>query len=900
MSTNSRGIAAQRGFALPLIAKIFIAISLVVALSLAAAIAVTSIQGEKAAKTQVNKDLAQIVAAQKRFEEAGFDHIELLTDFVSSDPNVAQYFNTASGDDLGLSEVVATEGQRSVKDLLVERQEKLGFDLGIVTDPEGNVLARLEGQIDDGTEQNLKEDSFLGPVITSGEPASGYWTDKGQLYQAAASPIALGDSLVGFVLLANMIDADSAREIAEVSAAQVAFFVTNVDVLSLIASSLPKDSAPALESAVNAKNAAVMQAMGQQQSARVELIVDGKPWTGELQSVLGSGKRPLGAVLALSETESSESAFKEIQRAVNLTGLAALAIALLASWFLAHALLKPIRGLVGAAEKAAAGDYSKLADTGGNDEIGKLAHAFDSLLSNLREKGDMEGYVSNLSKFLPEPGSESVQAGRIFPHQQAQRMALSLVAVDFKRFAQEVSLGTEAITLTQLATLHADAEALARQHEGKVLEHQGARIVFGFGGEHRQLKAMHGLNQLIKRAAALGPGPAPAAAIHDGEVVHGSLPNFEPATATVGVGIAQLQRLLGESGSGLVLLGPAFAKSLSPILEKAPGTAVGSSGKKFYALTAADLASLPALPQAPQDPNATQISGNETRVATGSVNEGNAARLAPGMRLGGRYEIQSVLGAGGMGVVYKAHDLELDDVVALKMLRGAALMDAEHLDRLKTELKLSRKITNPNVLRNYDFGDINGQPFISMEYVRGMTLRFLLEQAGKLPYSAGLRIARQVTGGLQAAHAVGVLHRDIKPENVILEASGNAKLMDFGIARPIRRTAPGHTQPGMFVGTPNYSPPEALAGEDVDARGDIYSMGVMLYEIFCGALPFKANSTMEMYLAHAQQAPIRPSKLWPEIPKALEEIILTCLAKVPAQRLQSADALLHALAQLRA
>ena len=367
----------------------------------------------------------------------------------------------------------------------------------------------------------------------------------------------------------------------------------------------------------------------------------------------------------------------------------------------------------------------------------------------------------------------------------------------------------------------------------------------------------------------------------------------------IGLGIAQLHRLLSEAGPGQILLGPASAKAIVGVIGRDANVALGaSSGKKFYALTPAELASLPALPEPARDPNATRVD-NETRAATGTVNEQNAHRLAPGMKLGGRYEIQSVLGAGGMGVVYKAHDVELDDVVALKMLRGAALMDPEHLDRLKSELKLARKITHPNILRTHDFGDVNGQPFISMEYVRGMTLRYLIEQSGKLPFSAGLRIAKQIAGALHAAHAVGVLHRDIKPENVILEASGNAKLMDFGIARPIRRTAPGQTQPGMFIGTPNYSPPEALAGEEVDARSDVYSMGVMLCEMFCGSLPFNATSTMELYIAHSQTVPIAPSTLWPEIPKPLEAIILKCLEKPPAARFVSAEALLDALNQLR-
>lgn len=253
-----------------------------------------------------------------------------------------------------------------------------------------------------------------------------------------------------------------------------------------------------------------------------------------------------------------------------------------------------------------------------------------------------------------------------------------------------------------------------------------------------------------------------------------------------------------------------------------------------------------------------------------------------------------------MGVVYKARDLELDDVVALKMVRPSALLDYEQLERLKSEIKLARKITHPNVLRTFDFGEIDGLPYLSMEYVRGLTLRYLLRQAGRVPYSAALRIARQLVAGLAAAHEVGVLHRDIKPENLILEASGNAKLMDFGIARPIQRTAPGQTRPGMFVGTPHYSAPEQISGDDVDARADIYSCGVVLCEMFCGQLPFTGANTMEVYVAQTTQEPLKPSAMWPGIPPVLEATILRAIQRSPMDRFQTAAELGQALAGLRA
>ncbi len=912
-----RARSAQRGFAMPLFLKIFLAITLVVASALLAAILVTARQGQIAAEGQVSRDLKQISAAQTSIEGSAFGDIEVKTSFVSSDPNVARYFDAASSDNLGIVDDlsgadrgqtdpaaqtgVSAQGQVSIKDLLNERMTTLGVDLGVVLDAAGSVIARVP-QEGEALQESLATDPLVAVVLNDDEAnnRSGYWPDHGKLYLAAISPIVSGENLVGYVLLGNAIDKRTADKIASISSAEVAIYSEAGKSLKLLGTSLNAESIKSLDAAVSAQSAQMKAAMTS--ASRLDFSIDGRAYAGELTTIFGEGKVPLGAYLGLTPTEASKANFVAIQRAVNWTGFAALLAALLASWFLTRALLKPIRTLADAADKAAAGDYAQQVDVKGTDEIGKLGQAFDSLLSSLREKGDMEGYVSSLSKFLPEPSAET--SIRSAPHVPAQRYVMTLLGMDFRGFAQNVALGQEAIAMTQLATLHADAVAIANTYGGRVFEHHGSRLLIGFGGDQRQLRALHALAALLPRAASLGQATPPAAAIHDGEFIYGSLPNFEPQSATIGLGTAQLGRLLGEASGGQIILGPIFAKGLNAVLERdassVPSVTTGTaSGKRFYALTASDLANLPKLPVPENDPNSTMLSGSETRVAIGSVNEGNAHRLAPGMRLGGRYEIQSILGAGGMGVVYKAYDLELDDVVALKMLRGAALMDGEHLERLKSELRLARKITHPSVLRTHDFGDVNGQPFISMEYVRGMTLRYLIEQSGKLPFSAGLRIAKQIAGALHAAHAVGVLHRDIKPENVILEASGNAKLMDFGIARPIRRTAPGQTQPGMFVGTPNYSPPEALAGEEVDARSDVYSMGVMLCEMFCGGLPFDATSTMELYIAHSQTAPIAPSTLWPEIPKPLEAIILKCLEKPPAARYVSAEVLLEALNQLR-
>ncbi|HUP24589.1 MAG TPA: protein kinase [Thermoanaerobaculia bacterium] len=270
-----------------------------------------------------------------------------------------------------------------------------------------------------------------------------------------------------------------------------------------------------------------------------------------------------------------------------------------------------------------------------------------------------------------------------------------------------------------------------------------------------------------------------------------------------------------------------------------------------------------------------------------------------GSVLGERFEILSVLGAGGMGVVYKAFDRSLGEVVALKTVKSADGDDG-WLQRLKDEIRLARKVTHPNVLRTYEFTEADGLAFITMEYVRGVTLRYLLSRSGRLPYSAGLRLARDLCRGLEAAHAVGVLHRDIKPENLLIEHSGNAKLMDFGLARPVLRLEPGHTAAGEVLGTPDYFAPEQLRGEEATVRSDLYSSGVVLYEIFTAQRPFPERTTNERMLAKLRDDPTPPSLHWQRIPPELERLVLKCLARDPSQRYASASELLVDLEPLRA
>ncbi|MEO8500143.1 MAG: protein kinase [Vicinamibacteria bacterium] len=249
----------------------------------------------------------------------------------------------------------------------------------------------------------------------------------------------------------------------------------------------------------------------------------------------------------------------------------------------------------------------------------------------------------------------------------------------------------------------------------------------------------------------------------------------------------------------------------------------------------------------------------------------------------GRYELLSELGKGGMGVVFRARDRELDEEVALKVLKGVGEGDgpSAQVDRLRQEIKLARVITHPNVVRAFDFGESGGSRFLTMEYVPGTTLREVIDARGGLQLTPALQIAKQICRGLAAVHKAGIIHGDLKPQNVMVMGNGVAKLMDFGVARTRSNQDHGGVS---VVGTPLYMSPEQAKGADLDERSDIYSAGVMMYEMFTGQCPFQARKVTEILQMHLNDVPADPRTLRPEIPPALAEIILACLSKHRAQR----------------
>ena len=260
--------------------------------------------------------------------------------------------------------------------------------------------------------------------------------------------------------------------------------------------------------------------------------------------------------------------------------------------------------------------------------------------------------------------------------------------------------------------------------------------------------------------------------------------------------------------------------------------------------------------------------------------------------LGQRYDILEDAGRGAMGQVYKARDRETGEIVALKLIKPEIASDPAMLERFKSELLFARKITHKNVCRVYEFSRVDGTAYISMEFVDGESLRSVLKRFASLTPRKGIDLALQMCAGLKEAHAQGIVHRDLKPENVMIDRHGNVKLMDFGIARSMEAMT---LLTGAMVGTPAYMAPEQASGKSVDHRADIYALGLMVYEMFTGVQPFRADNALALAMKHVQESPRPPHEIEPGISAPLEGAILKCLEKSPDDRFQSVSELENAL-----
>ena len=272
-------------------------------------------------------------------------------------------------------------------------------------------------------------------------------------------------------------------------------------------------------------------------------------------------------------------------------------------------------------------------------------------------------------------------------------------------------------------------------------------------------------------------------------------------------------------------------------------------------------------------------------------------KITIGSTFTGRYQIIEELGKGGMGKVYRVLDKKLNEEVALKLIKPEVALDKKTIERFSNELRLARRIVHKNVARMFDLNEEKGTHYITMEYVPGQDLKGLIKQTGQITVGKAVSIAKQICEGLAEAHRLGVVHRDLKPSNIMIDKEGDARIMDFGIARSLYTKS--ITGEGVIIGTPEYMSPEQVEGKEVDQRSDIYSLGVILYEMVTGRVPFEGDTPFSVALKHKSELPPDPKRLFPQVPEDISRLILRCLEKNQEKRYQSAKELAEDLSQFQ-
>jgi len=262
------------------------------------------------------------------------------------------------------------------------------------------------------------------------------------------------------------------------------------------------------------------------------------------------------------------------------------------------------------------------------------------------------------------------------------------------------------------------------------------------------------------------------------------------------------------------------------------------------------------------------------------------ATLPAGSVFAGRYKIHSLLGRGGMGVVYRAHDQQLDEDVAIKIANAELGADPSVLDRLRREAATARRIAHENVIRVHDLGEHSGRLFISMEFFQGEQLSGLVQRNGPMAAAKVRNITLQVSSALSSAHAAGVVHRDLKPQNIMIDGAERVKVIDFGIA--LAPHLHGLTATGLIMGTPEYMAPEQIRGDDIDARTDLYAMGCVMFYLLTGRAPFVADTPIAIGFAHLRKEPTPPSHLRTDLSREWDAVCLRLLAKEKEDRFPSA------------
>jgi eukaryotic-like serine/threonine-protein kinase len=663
---------------LPLGTKIFLGTSLVVTTVLGAALLVTKRQSDRAADSAA---LRAVRATQAAIRDALDGRSHTLLQLTAALVQVPVYVSR-------IGESVRTEARADLLDQADELRTQIGSDWVLITDPRGVLQAWTSQR--DLFDQDFSRGALIGRAL-EGRTTAGLWIEPGptgdELYQAVALPVVSpgSNSTLAVVSAALKIDTTFASGLRRHTNSEIVFFsIDTLGVPQLAVSTLAGDDV------AKAVRGLPRDGGGAPAPTSIRANLGGVAYEGSIGSLNTADGLPIGGYLGLHSRDADLAPYNQLSRTIRTAFVAGLLLALGFSILAARQISRPVKRLVEATRKVTEGQYTGAIEVGSRDEIGDLAHAFGTMVEELKEKDRLVEYLRT------------------------------------------------------------------------------------------------------------------------------------------GVPVAS-----------------------------------GADGKK---------------------------AGSQGLLSTGHV-------------FAGRYEIQEELGAGGMGVVYRAFDREVGEALALKAIRpDVRQLDPTLLERFKQELRLARRITHRNVVRTFDLGEADGIYYITMELVRGTTVASLIREAGRLAVPAALTIGKQVCRALEVAHEAGIVHRDIKPQNLLVDPTGFLKVTDFGIARlaGAESDRKGLTVEGMIVGTPQYMAPEQLLGEPVDGRADLYATGAVLFECVTGKRVLESSDAMALVAHHLRAETLTPDPagLNPEIPASFSRVIIRALARKREDRWPTASEFLHALEEV--
>ena len=875
----------------PLVWKLFGLTALLIVIVVAIAVGITIRRADAIAANTVNTSISNAANLFREFERQRLGRLALPAILLGNDPKFVAYIQEAMG-----GQVIDLV---SISDQLEQRRQSLGTDLLILLDDQGRIVARTDQPtVNNAAREDLYEQSPLVKKIVddaSVEFTGGVLPLSKRLFHAAVAPIGAGANnvRVGYLVNAYGIDDAFANRIAD---------ATNAGVIFMSSNSLARSSnAPAFNMAQMTGVDRILKTGKPVPPSRLQVERNRYVMTG---FPLTSGNDTVGAAVFIRSLDRELAPFRQIEQALLFGGGASLLLAFILSWLIARRVTRPIEQLAMTAQAVTAGDYSVQPNIARADEIGILGRSFAKMIVALRDKAELEELYEQMAAKSAE--REAAAAAALRPSEPARLDEGTVVVTDL-RGLPPVGEGDPALLVGAVSRVMKLQEAEVARQDGEVREVEGHRLVSVFRGDRGVLHAI--------RAA---------------RAINEELATLTDVQMSISVGISTGQFVTGsvdlDSSGGLAILGdaPQMASVLAwhapngyayisyETAQTAGGEIMSGSTRESIQLKwlaqPLPVASMPlvsittgvmrSIGETTSSMTTMRLDATETGAPppTGPITE-----LAPGLLFANRYRIEQILGRGGMGIVYKANDTQLDETVAIKTLPGDVMTRSpEELERFKREIRLARKITHRNVLRTYDYGEAEGVYFISMECVRGYTLWELLEEAPnhRLAPRVALGIARQICRGLQAAHEQGIIHRDIKPQNVLIDHKGEVKLMDFGIAR-VAEAKEGMTQAGLIVGTPHYMSPEQVQGKLLDPRSDVYSVGILIYEALVGAKPFSAPSLTAVLTAHITETPKPAIEQRPEIGREVNGIVMRCLAKNPKDRYADAGALLHDLDQVQ-